>query len=459
MNDLRFILDDPKKEEEEINKKNKRDFKNDILKVSAGIPSIIPSLKESIREKSSHSQKWSWSEFINPARNDNLHLKHWQRVEDIKKDYEYAQYNKKINIVNIKKDEYENFCINLDPSWTWEETEYLWELCRVYDLRFIVIQDRYNFRNIERSVEELKDRYYSVCRRILENRKQYDHPILKSGYSYDQEIKRRACLERIINKNAEMQKIENDMIQQMEDINSKTEKIRKFDKFENKTIKQIDDQDKAEGTFEEYIKTRQYINSSFAYLRSYKINHPIPINEKIQKRVDYMLKEMNIAENPIPTERIENALDILKNNLIILTSLKKHLEKKNKEKRKLESTLNDIENKINKQKLQSNISITGDSINNGDKSLSVVKKEKKKSLGMHGQFSHHSTVVGSSISGHNQISQGQGQGNSLNDKGSHIGNSVNNIKMINRKRNLEEESKTEVSNKKNKNKANIKMSN
>lgn len=455
MNDLRFILDDPKKEnEEEISKKNKRDFKNDILKVSAGIPSIISSFKEGIKDKTFQSQKWSWTEFNNPARSDNLHLKHWQRVEDIKKDYEYAQYNKKISIVNIKKDEYENLCQNLDPSWTWEETEYLWELCRIYDLRFIVIQDRYNFNTnpIERSVEELKDRYYSVCKRILENRKQFEHPILKSGYCYDQEIKRRACLERIINKNADLLKIENEMLQQIEEINNKTEKIKKFDKFESKNIKQIDDQDKAEGTFEEYIKTRQYINSSFAYLRSYKINHPIPINEKIQKRVDYMLKEMNIPENPIPTERIENGLDVLKNNLIILTSLKKHFEKKNKEKKKLENSLSEIENKINKQKNQNSTVNNVDHINVVEKSMNLIKKEKKKSLGLHGQFSHHSSTLGSSI--HAQINNNSTEKSTVN-----ISNSNNNVKMINRKRNLEEESKTEVSNKKKKNKGSIKMSN
>lgn len=448
MNDLRFILDDPKKENEEEITKKKRDFKNEILKVSAGIPSIISSFKEAIKDKGSQSQKWSWTEFTNPARNDNLHLKHWQRVEDIKKDYEYAQYNKKISIVNIKKDEYENLCTNLDPSWTWEETEYLWELCRIYDLRFIVIQDRYSFLTKERSVEELKDRYYSVSKRILENRKQFEHPILKSGYCYDQEIKRRACLERIINKNADLQKIENEMLQQIEEINNKTEKIKKFDKFESKNIKQIDDQDKAEGTFEEYIKTRQYINSSFAYLRSYKINHPIPINEKIQKRVDYMLKELNVPETPIPTERIENGLDVLKNNLIILTSLKKHLEKKNKEKKKLENTFSEIENKINKQKNQNTTVNTGDSNNVVEKSINLIKKEKKKSLGLHGQFSHHSSTLGSSL--HAQINN-----NSI-DK-SNVTNGSN-VKMINRKRNLEEESKTEVSNKKTKNKG-IKMSN
>lgn len=449
MNDLRFILEDPKKEnEEEISKKNKRDFKNDILKVSAGIPSIISSFKEAIKDKGFQSQKWSWTEFANPARTDSLHLKHWQRVEDIKKDYEYAQYNKKISIVNLKKDEYENLCTNLDPSWTWEETEYLWELCRIYDLRFIVIQDRYSFFTNERSVEELKDRYYSVSRRILENRKQFEHPILKSGYCYDQEIKRRACLERIINKNADLQKIENEMLQQIEEINNKTEKIKKFDKFESKNVKQIDDQDKAEGTFEEYIKTRQYINSSFAYLRSYKINHPIPINEKIQKRVDYMLKELNIPENPVPTERIENGLDVLKNNLIILTSLKKHFEKKNKEKKKLENTFSEIENKINKQKNQNSTVNTGDSINVVEKSMNLIKKEKKKSLGLHGQFSHHSSTLGSSLLNNNSI-----------EKSIVTGGSSINGKMTNRKRNLEEESKTEVSNKKTKNKGGIKMSN
>jgi DNA methyltransferase 1-associated protein 1 len=55
----------------------------------------------------------------------------------------------------------------MDNSWTKEETDYFWDLCKTYDLRFIIIQDRYD-EKYNRSVEELKNRYYSVCKKILE---------------------------------------------------------------------------------------------------------------------------------------------------------------------------------------------------------------------------------------------------------------------------------------------------
>lgn len=42
--------------------------------------------------------------------------------------------------------------------WTKEETDELFDLCERFDLRFIVIADRFPS---SRTVEELKDRYYS----------------------------------------------------------------------------------------------------------------------------------------------------------------------------------------------------------------------------------------------------------------------------------------------------------
>lgn len=42
--------------------------------------------------------------------------------------------------------------------WTKEETDQLFELCERFDLRFVLIADRFPF---SRTVEELKDRYYS----------------------------------------------------------------------------------------------------------------------------------------------------------------------------------------------------------------------------------------------------------------------------------------------------------
>jgi hypothetical protein len=42
--------------------------------------------------------------------------------------------------------------------WTKEETNELFDLCERFDLRFVVIADRFSS---SRTVEELKDRYYS----------------------------------------------------------------------------------------------------------------------------------------------------------------------------------------------------------------------------------------------------------------------------------------------------------
>lgn len=52
-------------------------------------------------------------------------------------------------------------------TWSREETDRLFDLCQRFDLRFIVIQGRWNFGEYEkykkRTTEDLKDRYYSVC--------------------------------------------------------------------------------------------------------------------------------------------------------------------------------------------------------------------------------------------------------------------------------------------------------
>ena len=69
---------------------------------------------------------------------------------------------------------------------------YLWDLLKQYELKFVVVYDRFDEETYgERTVESLKDRYYSVARIILEHRRIFDHPIIKSGYNYEQEIKRR----------------------------------------------------------------------------------------------------------------------------------------------------------------------------------------------------------------------------------------------------------------------------
>ena len=49
-------------------------------------------------------------------------------------------------VYRYNDDEWNNVLVK-DPDWTREETDYLLDLCAQFDLRFIVIADRYNVRS------------------------------------------------------------------------------------------------------------------------------------------------------------------------------------------------------------------------------------------------------------------------------------------------------------------------
>lgn len=53
-----------------------------------------------------------------------------------------------------------------DGTWTKDETEYMLDLCEMFDCRFIIVADRYEWKSdgnrVERSVEDIKERYYKV---------------------------------------------------------------------------------------------------------------------------------------------------------------------------------------------------------------------------------------------------------------------------------------------------------
>jgi hypothetical protein len=62
----------------------------------------------------------------------------------------------------------------------------------------------------------------------------------------------------------------------------------------------------------------------------------LPISDKIQKRIDGIITQFGLPAKLMPTEKVEQAYENLRHSLIIYSSLKKHLEKKLKEKEKIE---------------------------------------------------------------------------------------------------------------------------
>ncbi|KAJ2842663.1 swr complex subunit, partial [Coemansia erecta] len=125
------------------------------------------------------AERWVWRGFKSSARTDDLALYHWAKANEQYSDYFYARFNAKTKPYEYTDEEYEKCIKPLSTQWTRSETDYLLDLCRRFDLRFIVIHDRYysqpgcpmRFEGAqERSLEDLKDRYYSICRALTQYR-------------------------------------------------------------------------------------------------------------------------------------------------------------------------------------------------------------------------------------------------------------------------------------------------
>jgi len=112
---------------------------------------------------------WRWTPFANPARKDSLVLNHWRRVADEGKEYPFARFNKEIDVQRYSDAEYAQHLH--DENWSKRETDHLFDLAQRFDLRFVVMQDRYDTEKFQkRSVEDIKERYYTVSNALAKLR-------------------------------------------------------------------------------------------------------------------------------------------------------------------------------------------------------------------------------------------------------------------------------------------------
>lgn len=151
--------------------------------------------------------KWVWKEFVNQARTDAYKLSHWTREDEKNEIYPFAKWNKQADVVRYTADEYEKYIEPFSSDWTKEETDHLIRLCERFSMKFIVIADRfeqmsdyeeeeskakdhqmkrrevkakdknskkmrklYKDKYPERTVDEIKERYYSIAKILLEKR-------------------------------------------------------------------------------------------------------------------------------------------------------------------------------------------------------------------------------------------------------------------------------------------------
>ncbi|KAI1657271.1 hypothetical protein F4813DRAFT_360913 [Daldinia decipiens] len=177
---------------------------------------IVPELS-SFKKRRFGSRKpaarWELRPFRNSARNDqSLRLRHWRKqtedqtrlrdeqdgengtnVEDKSVELEdsgFSKFNVQVDIPQYSDDQYKS---NLESDeWTKDETDYLFDLARDFDLRWPLIWDRYDYQpklddNITngegadttdpktavvpapkgRTLEDLKARYYEVAAKMM----------------------------------------------------------------------------------------------------------------------------------------------------------------------------------------------------------------------------------------------------------------------------------------------------
>ncbi|KAK9455895.1 hypothetical protein V1511DRAFT_479332 [Dipodascopsis uninucleata] len=176
----------------------------------------VPVIESRFKEKPNWMKKpspWVWTGFKNSARSDDLELYHWVRGAPQNDEYPFAKYNKSVDVPTYTKEEYDE-CL-ADAAWTPRETNYLFELCREYDLRWFVIQDRYEYEAEEneprsiRTLEDMKERYYGCCRKLMEYKRDRgdvewtprDLELFNSlKYDKDREIARKQHLERLLSR-------------------------------------------------------------------------------------------------------------------------------------------------------------------------------------------------------------------------------------------------------------------
>lgn len=265
---------------------------------------------------------WKWTAFKNGARSDDLRLHHWVKGEiNIDNPYKFEKYNIKLNIPTFTKEEYDllNDEENKDESWDYDETCYLFELANAFDLKWVIINDRYNYENKERTLEELQERFYSTCQRILIHENEIDESSQNSNlisnlnFNKNKEVARKLYLNRLLERSpAEIAEEESLLIEA-----KKFEVTAKKTISERSSLLQLLDSPQPTGSISQYLSSQgltQLYNSLMTEKRKRRIDSPAPenpltaLNEKIKQQQLLKQKQLQNEKYELQKKKKENPI-------------------------------------------------------------------------------------------------------------------------------------------------------
>ncbi|XP_069088959.1 DNA methyltransferase 1-associated protein 1 isoform X1 [Pleurodeles waltl] len=284
---------------------------------------------------------WKWMPFANPARKDGALFYHWRRAVEEGKDYPFARFNKTVQIPVYSEQEYQLYLH--DDGWTKAETDHLFDLCRRFDLRFIVIHDRYDHQQFKkRSTEDLKERYYGICAKLGNIRATPGSDVKVPVFDAGHERRRKEQLERLYTRTPEQVTEEEYLIQELRKIESRkkerekkaqdlqklitaadttTEMRRAERKASKKKLPQKRELEKPSLPETAGIKFPDF-KSAGVTLRSQRMKLPSSVGQKKIKALEQMLTELGVDLIPMPTEEIVHMYNELRSDLVLLYELK-----------------------------------------------------------------------------------------------------------------------------------------
>jgi len=300
---------------------------------------------------------WKWMPFTNPARKDGAIFHHWRRAVDEGKEYPFAKFNKQVPVATYTDSEYQH-SLQVD-SWTKPETDHLLDLCRRFDLRFFVIQDRWDTAKFStKSIVDLKERYYDIVNLLNKARHTTGPEPKLIAYDGDNEKRRKEQAKRLFDRTGQQVEEEANLLQELRKIEArkkdrerktqdlqklitaadggsatgaaetpnlrgtppdKKQQVRKKTPFATPKAK-LELMPSAE-TPSTGIKFPEF-KASGVFLRSQRMKLPQSVGQKKSKAIEQMLSELGLELNPIPTEEICQNFNDLRSDLVLLYELK-----------------------------------------------------------------------------------------------------------------------------------------
>lgn len=298
-NDVRDVLDLPadglpprpsKKQKVAAPRPNLKGLAREVQNLGGDNPiAIVPEVSLYKKRRLANRKpaaKWEFRPFKNSAREDNsLILRHWRKKTDRVpgqpnvngasegkpaegaapdigeasetndpeiEDSLFVKFNVKVNLPEYNEEQY-NAKLQSD-EWTKDETDYLMELAKDFDLRWPIIWDRYDYslkqpEDVEmngdeastavvpapkpRTVEDLKARYYEVAAKMMEVQKprqymtqaEWDLHTMMLTFSPDQERQRKKFALNMMSRSKEEAKEEESLLIEVKRIMARAERF------------------------------------------------------------------------------------------------------------------------------------------------------------------------------------------------------------------------------------------